>query len=526
MIEIINFAPNGAGDIWINIILWLVSISSVVGAVVLFTILLKLVTLPFDFMSKWSMRKNSVKMEQMRPELEKLQKQYADNKDMYNQKMMALYKKNGYSMFGSCLPTILTLVFFIIAINGFQSYSGYQNRQYFYDMSVSYNNVAYAGLELDNEIISRKNDGKIDIDKDLLFEKGESKEVGHIPYYKNGNFNFEIVYDIGQPTAQEGGYLLYNLSLYTTNSYVYYTESFIVKDDGILLAQKDDIDWRGDVKYLVREEGLLIKNSPLASKENNNLCMLRNGDEISYDEVMNNEGMTPEKFIKDIQQEKSAQTYRAEQASFLWIKNIWATDSPTAHPIQTDWQTFKTTHGYTANGEYEIGATAYSNLIAKLEYEKTAPNGYFILIILTIGITFLTQIIMSKAQKAQMELQTVNGQGAQTQKMMKWMMPIMMAIFAFMYTAAFSIYIVLSSVISLLTTLLINFLVDKKLQKEQNKKGTEKVRGRIYVAEEQPKEQPKEKAKKNKDDKFAHASGSDFLSGTATKKSHIRGRLK
>ena len=26
------------------------------------------------------------------------------NKDLYNQKMMALYKKNGYSMFGACLP--------------------------------------------------------------------------------------------------------------------------------------------------------------------------------------------------------------------------------------------------------------------------------------------------------------------------------------------------------------------------------------------------------------------------------------
>ena len=148
------------------------------------------------------------------------------------------------------------------------------------------------------------------------------------------------------------------------------------------------------------------------------------------------------------------------------------------------------------------------------------------MIILTIGVTLLTQIIMSKSQKAQMELQTVDGQGAQTQKMMKWMMPIMMAVFAFMYTAAFSIYIILSSAIGILTTLVINFLVDKKIKKEIAQQGTEKVRGRIHVKEEQPKEQPKAKEKKNKDDKFAHASGDDFLSGTASKKSHIRGRIK
>ena len=106
--------------------------SSVALGVILFTVVLKLITLPFDYASKASMRKNSIKMEKMRPELEKLQKQYADNKELYNQKMMALYKKNGYSMFGACLPTILTLVIFIVAINAFTDYSKFQNKQYFY----------------------------------------------------------------------------------------------------------------------------------------------------------------------------------------------------------------------------------------------------------------------------------------------------------------------------------------------------------------------------------------------------------
>ena len=85
--NIINFTPPSTGNIFAQLMIWLVSItSSVAASVVLFTLLLKLVTLPFDFMSRFSMRKNSIKMEQMRPELEKLQQQYANDKALYNQK--------------------------------------------------------------------------------------------------------------------------------------------------------------------------------------------------------------------------------------------------------------------------------------------------------------------------------------------------------------------------------------------------------------------------------------------------------
>ena len=71
------------------------SVSSVMLGVVLFTLVLKVITLPLDYFSRASMRKSSLKMEEMRPELEKLQKQYANDKQLYQQKMMALYKKRG-----------------------------------------------------------------------------------------------------------------------------------------------------------------------------------------------------------------------------------------------------------------------------------------------------------------------------------------------------------------------------------------------------------------------------------------------
>ena len=141
------------------------------------------------------------------------------------------------------------------------------------------------------------------------------------------------------------------------------------------------------------------------------------------------------------------------------------------------------------------------------------------MVILTAGVSLLSQIVMGKSQKAQMELQTVDGQGAQTQKMMQWMMPIMMAVFAFMYTSAFSIYIILSSIIGIGTTFLINFIVDLQLKKENKNKQTDKVRGRIHTPA--PQEPKKEEKKKNKN----QPPENDFLSGKAGK-GHIRGRIK
>lgn len=507
--EILNFTAPNTGSWLVDIIFWLVNIcSSVAVGVILFTVILKLITLPFDYISRASMRKNSVKMEQMRPELEKLQRQYADNKELYNQKMMALYKKNGYSMFGACLPTILTLVIFIVAINAFTDYSKFQNKQYFYNMSTSYNNVVYAGFDIDEEerYIYRDNNGKLIVNvEDIISADSDRDNIIQATSTKNGAF--DITYNIVFDETKEGKDY-YNFTLSTTNSYVLYKNSFY-EENSQKVWQKEE--------YKVIESKL--NNNALASVENNNLKIKINGEEYDFAsaQALDSQKWTAENFILDIRQEKSAETYRKEQQSFFWVKNIWATDSTTAHPIESNWSTFKNTHGYTGA---DIQATGYENLIAKLSYEKTAPNGYFILIIITALSSLVMQIVGAKAQQAQMELQTVDGRGAQTQKIMKWVMPIMMAIFAFMYTAAFSLYIIISSVFSIGTTFLINFIVDKKLKKEElaNRKD-QKVRGRVYTPPKQEEKKEEKKKKEKKDTgRFAHEHGGDFLTGKVKRK--------
>ena len=56
--------------------------------IIVFTIVLKCIVLPFDIYQRVNMRKQNLVMREMQPELEKLQKQYANDKTTYNQKMM------------------------------------------------------------------------------------------------------------------------------------------------------------------------------------------------------------------------------------------------------------------------------------------------------------------------------------------------------------------------------------------------------------------------------------------------------
>ena len=97
----------------------LVGATGVGVGIILFSLILKLVVLPLDVFQRISMRKQNQKMKENQEEMEKLQKQYANDKDMYNQKVMEMYKKNGMSMFSSCLPMIFSMVIFFVAIGSF-----------------------------------------------------------------------------------------------------------------------------------------------------------------------------------------------------------------------------------------------------------------------------------------------------------------------------------------------------------------------------------------------------------------------
>ena len=123
--------------------------------------------------------------------------------------------------------------------------------------------------------------------------------------------------------------------------------------------------------------------------------------------------------------------------------------------------------------------TAYERITHNLTAEKEQANGYFIMIIVSIGTMFLSQFIISKSNKAQNELQTADGRGKKTQRMMLIIMPIIFGIFSFMYSTAFTIYMVVGNIYNILSTVIINLIIDRKFRKIEEREIQEKYNKRI-----------------------------------------------
>ena len=120
--------------------------------VVVFTLVLKLVLSPLDIWQKVAMHKNNRAMKRMKPQIEKLQKQYAHDKQMFQQKQLALYKQEGYSMFGTCLPMIVTIVVFFIIFAGFNSMATYRVQMDYYEIANVYETTVDEMIASDNTL--------------------------------------------------------------------------------------------------------------------------------------------------------------------------------------------------------------------------------------------------------------------------------------------------------------------------------------------------------------------------------------
>jgi YidC/Oxa1 family membrane protein insertase len=73
-------------------------------AVAVFTLITRLITLPFTL----KQQRSAKAMQELQPELEKLKKKYANSKEELAQAQMELYKKYNMNPLGGCLPLLLT----------------------------------------------------------------------------------------------------------------------------------------------------------------------------------------------------------------------------------------------------------------------------------------------------------------------------------------------------------------------------------------------------------------------------------
>ena len=383
----IDFAVEKIGMInldWLGkVIQWLIEGVGIIGVgIILFTLILKTVTLPLDVYSRVKMKKQSLIMKKMRPEMEKLQKQYANDKAMYNQKVMELQKQNGISMFGACLPMIVTLVIFFLVFGAFSTYSQYANLSAYNAMVDSYN----ASVQM---------------------------------YVKNED-----------------------------------------NANGFLIESRDPA--LGDVAYLVDFEQFITVSQTESS---------------SFEDKTEAEKMTIVRdYVRDNARKASADYYRSNKNNFLWVNNIWYPDSPLNKEVPNFSGFSSTISRAVGNGidaSYEASYDEVTHYLRESGYENShgklegkAVNGYFVLIVLAIGLMFLQQFISMRSQKDANELGTVDGSGAKTNKWMLIMMPLIYGVFSFFYSAAFSIYMITSTLFGLVTTVIINKAMDVSFSKK------------------------------------------------------------
>lgn len=411
--ELFNLLSNEVGialfgktyDISLNwigtLIRWLITgVGSVGLGIILFSIILKIIVMPFDVYQRISMRKQNLKMKENQARMEKLQKQYANDKEKYNQKVMELYKESGISMFSSCLPLIFSLVIFIVAINAFNAYSQYANVENYNIMVDAYNAKVESVCK--------------DLETDEAFLR------------------------------------------YDENQNVYFFDA-------------DKLYEKTDVKTFV--------DAAMKADENKT-------KDMAIKEYFMGEGQKAVVSAYETQVHKNT--------AFLWIKNIWATDASYKHPVlefsefkmEVERQNFQVgdkTTGFAGVAEYTnvYEEDTYKIITQQLTTQKKQANGYYILIVLSIGTILLQQWVSMRGQKEQQKYSSVDGQGASQQKMTMIIMTGMFAIFSFMYSSAFSIYMITSNVLSLVSTLVINKLVDVVAQKKEEKALLDKYNKRF-----------------------------------------------
>ena len=377
--------------------------------IIVFTLILKTIVLPLDIYSRVKTKKQALIMEKMRPQMEKLQKQYANDKQMYNQKVMELQKKSGYSVFAACLPMVVSLIIFIIVFNAFTTYSQYANVSTYNSLVKVYNNVVagYVYDEQDNadgflyEYLDA--DGKVvDYTVDFSAFAREYNSARQTSYSED-----EAFVKLGEEYKAKAGSYASDFNLSLVNE----------REGGELTVTAESIRLSLISYYLEEPASLAVKDY-----------------------------------------------YLQHNDSFLWVKNLWYPDSMLNREIP-DFDKFRST--VTQASISEDYRASYDKVTAALGEQKEAYNGYFGLILLSIGIMLLQQWISMRANKSVNDLSTVDGSGARTTKTMLIAMPIIYGIFSFFYSASFSVYMITNSVYSVITTLIINKLVDISFRKRE-----------------------------------------------------------
>lgn len=400
-------APTG---LWPTIMNWIES--SVVNygwVIILFTLLIKACLSPMDLLIKFSTKKTTLVQQKLAPQIARINKRCGDDKQQAQMQTQALYKKEGFNVFGSCIITLInlvvTMVVFFTLFASLREMSAYKAINQYAQMEQAY--VSTLEIQTKQNFISSINTGL----------EGTGKTY---------DSEFKTLFE-GDGTDENKGYFYYFFS----------TEG---------LSDTDKTTLETTVAYTDAELG--------------NLTLLQ---------VLN----TATTSATSKATESASEVWHEVKDSWLWVENIWVADSYKS-PLPT-YSDLESMASNSKNKEYKeyvsnISKDLYNTVTSSVHSQNTRWNGYFILAILSAGLTFLSQWITELMQKSKNkkvnDMMAQSNQQTGTMKFMKIFLPLMMVIFVLTSSASFGLYIVSSSLISMaisaLTSLIVNACYKKK----------------------------------------------------------------
>ena len=416
---------NAVGGLWGTIIGWF---NSIIGnfalAIIVFTIVLKLVLIPLDVWQKKTMRKNTQKQAILQPEVEKIKKKYAGNEQIINQKTMELYKKNDYNVVGSCfgllVNMVVTMVVFFTLFTSLDGVSKYMIKDEFDTLNTTfvanYDNETYSQLYNtyynDNDI---KSQYEIEYDGLSEEEKGEQSKEAYVKIKIKEKAYEEATNETNSQSAQQE----------VSKKYGEIKQSFLwIKNV-----------WRPDTAVSV---------FPTNASEFISLSGYTFDAERTEIDYVNLD-VKPENYEHDEETDK----YYAD----VYYQSVVTKEQ-----------------AFTVEQAKSLFEKDYLVITKQLVKDNSGVNGYYILIILSGLVIVAGQLLANLGVKAKNKKGEVVKAKAKVNWIMIIILPLFMMYFTLRYTAVFALYIVVSSVMSTLIGYVLNLILNKIEQKKNDKK--------------------------------------------------------
>lgn len=425
-------APTG---LWAIILNWIESgIVNYGWVIILFTLLIKVCLSPLDLLIKFSTKKTALVQQKLAPQIARINKKFANDRTAAQMQTNALYKKEGYNMFGSCIVMVInlavTMVVFFTILASLRTVSAYKAINQYTELEAAYT-TAYT-QNIDN------------VKQDFISKFNEYENV--------------FVYNVetSSVTTQPGGY-----------------DNFKAMFEGQ--------DQTGDDEQVTHTNGIFDNFYNLTGKLTEEQQAFVKNTYVVYDEADTKNNKNIASLLSESGNLASAAASKAANEkwkdvkdSWLWIANIWVADNyKSPLPSYNDLLNMANS---AKNNEYQhyvknINVDLYNVVTNSVHTEVNRWNGFFILAVLAGVTSFLSQWITERLSKPKNknisnyvdQANPANG----AMKFMKILLPALMVIFVLTSSSAFGIYIVISSIISILISTLTSLIVDACYKKKQ-----------------------------------------------------------